>query len=63
MKLPINMNLIEKEIEIPDLLAKLTYKNEDLAIGYMRLWGEKKMTISEIHKKLTDELFKESEVI
>lgn len=51
-KLPISLDLIQKHREIPTLIAKLTYVDKKQAIKFMRLWGEKRITISEIHEQL-----------
>lgn len=56
MPLPIDMDIIAKRKEIPEKLAELSYKNEKKALEYMRLWGEKKKPISELHADLTKAL-------
>lgn len=48
----ISPEILEKRIAIPGLLAKLTYKDPDKAIHYMRVWGEKKMPITTLYEQL-----------
>lgn len=57
-KLPINPDILQKRMEIPVKIAELSYKNEKQAIEFMRLWGEKRITINEIHEKLSTALEK-----
>jgi len=54
--LPIDPIILLKRGAIPGLLAKLSYQNQEKAIGYMRIWGEKKMPITTLHAALENEL-------
>lgn len=54
MPLPIDMDILQKRKEIPINLAKLSYIDKDQAVHFMRLWGEKRVTINEIHEQLTE---------
>ncbi len=56
MKLPIDMDILQKRREIPIKLAELSYKDKDQAIILMRKWGEKKTPISELHEKISSQL-------
>lgn len=56
MKLPIDMDLVQKNIEIPKKIAELSYKDEKKAIHYLRIYGEKKLPISELYSKLSEEV-------
>lgn len=53
--LPIDPIILKKRIAIPELIAKLTYHNESKAIEYMRIWGEKRMTITKLYDLLEKE--------
>lgn len=52
--LPIDPNILVKRSEIPNLIAQLSYKNQSAAIEFLRVWGEKKSSITEIHEKLKE---------
>jgi len=54
--LPIPMDIIRKSMEIPEKIAELSYKDESLAIKYMRIWGERKQPITILYEKITKEL-------
>lgn len=54
--LPIDTDLLKKRQEIPVKLAELSYKDQDKAIHYMRLWGEKKEPITTLHSEITNQL-------
>lgn len=54
--LPIDLNIIEMRKEIPKKIAELSYKDEKEAIHYLRLWGEKKIAITEIYEQLCQSL-------
>lgn len=54
--LPIDLDILQKRQEIPMQIAKLSYQDEDKALQFMRLWGEKKITITEIHEQLSTAL-------
>jgi len=60
MPLPIDMDIIRKRQEIPEKIAALSYTDPQKAVKYIRLWGERKITISKIHADLSKDL-KESE--
>lgn len=62
MKLPIDMDILQKRQEIPVKIAQLSYKDEQQAIQFIRLWGEKRIAISEIHAQLTTTLKRADEV-
>jgi len=59
MVLPIKQELLQKEIEVPHLLAKLTYSDQEEAVRYMRMWGENRIAISEIYEELSMKLRKQ----
>lgn len=50
--LPIDPEFLQKRKMIPVKIAELSYKNEEAAIKYLRIWGEKKMPISELFDEL-----------
>lgn len=50
--LPIDPEFLQKRMMIPAKIAELSYKNEEAAIKYLRIWGEKKMPISELFDEL-----------
>jgi len=54
--LPIDPIILLKRGAIPGLLAKLSYQDQEKAIEYMRIWGEKQMPISTLHSALENEL-------
>jgi hypothetical protein len=54
--LPIDPEFLEKRRMIPAKIAELSYKNEEAAIKYLRIWGEKKMAITELFDELTNVL-------
>jgi hypothetical protein len=56
--LPIDLEFLQKRSMIPIKIAELSYKDEEAAIKYMRIWGEKKMAISELFAELTSALGK-----
>jgi len=51
--LPIDLDILQKRKEIPVKIAELSYKDEEKAIHFMRMWGEKKIPITEIHELLS----------
>lgn len=51
--LPIDLDILQKRQEIPMKIAKLSYQDEDKALYFMRMWGEKRIAISEIHEQLS----------
>jgi hypothetical protein len=56
--LPIDLEFLQKRSMIPVKIAELSYKDEEAAIKYMRIWGEKKMAITELFAELTSALGK-----
>jgi hypothetical protein len=54
--LPIDLEFLQKRQMIPVKIAELSYRDEEAAIKYMRIWGEKKMAISELFAELTTAL-------
>lgn len=54
--LPIDPIILMKRVEIPGLIAELSYKDEKKAVEYLRIWGEKRMPITPLHEALSIEL-------
>jgi hypothetical protein len=54
--LPIDLEFLQKRKMIPVKIAELSYKDEEAAIKFMRIWGEKKMAISVLFEELTTAL-------
>lgn len=52
-ELPIDLEFLQKRKMIPVKIAELSYKDETAAIKYLRIWGEKKMAITELYDELT----------
>ncbi|WP_416149458.1 hypothetical protein ACM26V_00210 [Salipaludibacillus sp. HK11] len=52
--LPIDPEILKKRMQIPKLLAKLSYQDEEEAIRLMRQWGEKKQPITSMYNELID---------
>jgi len=50
--LPICMDVLKKRSEIPKIIAEISYQDENKAIYYMRVWGEKRKPITELHDEL-----------
>lgn len=50
--LPLDPDFLRKRMMIPVKIAELSYKDEMAAIKYLRIWGEKKMPISELFDEL-----------
>jgi hypothetical protein len=57
--LPIDPEFLRKRMMIPVKITELSYKDEEAAIKYVRIWGEKKMAISELFDELIVALNKE----
>lgn len=57
-ELPIDLEFLQKRKMIPVKIAELSYKDEAAAIKYLRIWGEKKMAITELFDVLTFEISK-----
>lgn len=53
--LPIDMDILKKRTEIPKKIAKISYADKDKAIHFLRLWGEGKVAITELHNNLSQE--------
>jgi len=51
-KMPIDPEILQMKIEIPKLLAELSYRDQQEAIRLMREWGEKKRTINSMYEEL-----------
>jgi hypothetical protein len=52
-ELPIDPEFLRKRMMIPAKIAELSYLNEEAALKYLRIWGEKRMPISELFEELT----------
>lgn len=50
---PIDPDLLRKRMSIPSKIAELSYVDQAEAIRYLRIWGEKKMPVSELFDELT----------
>jgi hypothetical protein len=50
--LPIEPEFLQKRMMIPSKIAELSYKNVDAAVKYLRIWGEKKMPVTELFEEL-----------
>ncbi|WP_370222048.1 hypothetical protein [Cytobacillus sp.] len=57
---PIDPEFLKKRKAIPEKIAELSYKNEQEAIKYMRIWGEKAMPITELFDELVVALSEEA---
>ncbi|WP_078597145.1 hypothetical protein [Evansella clarkii] len=57
--LPIDPVILHKKMEIPKLIAELSYQDEKEALRLMREWGEKKKPITPMYDELTELLSKE----
>lgn len=53
---PIDPEILRKRKSIPAKIAELSYKNEEAAIKYMRIWGEKTMPITVLFDELVNAL-------
>ncbi|MDP4085096.1 MAG: hypothetical protein Q8934_10850 [Bacillota bacterium] len=56
--LPISEEILRKRQAIPVLIAKLSYVDQNMSLHYMRLWGEKKETITSLYEQLLSEIRK-----
>lgn len=54
--LPIDLEFLQKRMAIPVKIAELSYLNEEAALKYMRIWGEKRMPITELFDELVSAL-------
>lgn len=51
----IDMDIVQKRSEIPKKIAKISYVDKEKAIHFLRLWGEGKVAITELHNDLSQE--------
>lgn len=54
--LPIDMDLIQKKIEIPTILADLSEVDPKQALYLLREWGDRKIPITVLHHEITSRL-------
>lgn len=54
--LPIDPEILRKSAAIPSKIAELSYKDENAAIKYLRIWGEKKLPVTELFNEISQEL-------
>jgi hypothetical protein len=52
MERPIDPELLKKRSMIPTKIAELSYHNQEAAIHYLRIWGERKMPVTELFHEL-----------
>ncbi|MCM3413565.1 hypothetical protein [Metabacillus litoralis] len=55
--LPIDMELLEKRKAIPVKLAELSYIDQEKAIHFLRIWGEKKSPITPLYNEIMKTLY------
>lgn len=58
--LPIDLDLLRKRMAIPAKIAELSYTNQNEAIKYLRIWGEKKMPVTDLFNELSSLLSKKA---
>jgi hypothetical protein len=51
-ELPIDPEFLRKRMMIPAKIAELSYRNEESALKYLRIWGEKRMPITDLFDEL-----------
>jgi hypothetical protein len=56
LELPIDQEILKKRSMIPSKIAELSYRDQDAAIHYLRIWGERKMPVTELFQELSDVL-------
>ena len=56
MTLPIPLEIIQKESEIPQKIAQISETDQDKAIHYLRRWAIDKEPITTIYNEITKEL-------
>jgi hypothetical protein len=56
LELPIDQEILKKRSMIPTKIAELSYHDQEAAIHFLRIWGERKMPVSELFQELTDVL-------
>ncbi|MDF2534386.1 MAG: hypothetical protein K0R18_543 [Bacillales bacterium] len=54
MELPIDHEILKKRSMIPTKIAELSYFDSEAAIKYLRIWGERKMPVTELFQELTE---------
>lgn len=54
--LPIDMDLIQKKIEIPTILADLSEADPKQALYLLREWGDRKIPVEELHYEISSRL-------
>jgi hypothetical protein len=54
VNLPIDQEILKKRSMIPNKIAELSYFNQEAAIKYLRIWGERKMPVTELFQELTE---------
>jgi hypothetical protein len=52
MELPIDQEILKKRSMIPTKIAELSYRDQEAAIHYLRIWGERKMPVTELFHEL-----------
>jgi hypothetical protein len=52
VELPIDQEILKKRSMIPTKIAELSYHDQEAAIHYLRIWGERKMPVSELFHEL-----------
>lgn len=52
--LPIDPEILVKRSMISALIAKLSYRDEKAALHYLRIWGEKRMPITQLYLELEE---------
>ncbi|MDD9312613.1 hypothetical protein PUS82_15165 [Cytobacillus firmus] len=60
---PIDPEILRKRKAIPGLISELSYLNEDKAVNYIRIWGEKRMPITELFDELINTIQAEKDNI
>lgn len=59
---PIDPEILKKRKAIPGLISELSYLNGDKAITYIRIWGEKRMPITELFDELINVIQEEKSI-
>jgi hypothetical protein len=60
MELPIDQDILKKRSMIPSKIAELSYLDSDAAIKYLRIWGERKMPVTELFQELVSVMSEKS---
>jgi hypothetical protein len=60
MNLPIDQDILKKRSMIPSKIAELSYFDTESAIKYLRIWGERKMPVTELFQELASVLSEKS---